>query len=110
MKWINASERLPEVDGHSKCSKKLHLKFYGEADTGYYYAQRHRTDKAFFSGQKHGILYIIYFDQIEWLDETPVPVKSEDLWDDVVTIVAGSWSREKIIADLKSKYSITRKP
>ena len=59
MKWIKASERLPEVD------KSLYLKLFGEnKQVGQYYRD---TEKF------HTVHNIYTINEVEWLDESDQP-------------------------------------
>ena len=121
MKWIKASERLPERN------KWVYLKGYKRLNAGYISKDWDEYQKAFYINIYHGVgenrPLSSYRDGesnnlkfIEWLDESPA-LEQEELWGEVEREIsnvvyrnpAGSTHITLVIEQLKTKYTLTPK-
>jgi hypothetical protein len=76
MKWVKASERLPDVihfpmtKGVDKGSNRIHFKYDGEAYAGRYVEQKWQIKDVFVSAEMETPIPRSFFHLIEWLDES----------------------------------------
>lgn len=97
MRWIKASERLPED------KMFVHVKVIG----GQIGSAR------IYDGQwywNNTLRIMNDLNNIEWLDESPLPLNDEDeLWEDAIKISLSYETFKEAIPDLKKQFSLTRK-
>jgi hypothetical protein len=97
MKWIKASERLPDTDAFPDAtggidigSQRLYLIYKGEKYAGRYVKERWGYKNVFAIAEFDSLITEKEFHDMLWLDESPSPVSGSD----AVAMRFAEWTQE----------------